>query len=45
MNCVKGLGKGMMDDLRTVTDLGIFEESCETRTRTKCLEYDKFVMD
>ena len=45
MNCAEGLGRGMMDDLRTMTDLGISEASCETRTGMKCLEYDKFVMD
>jgi len=34
-----------MDDLRAMADLGICDESCETRTGMKCLEYDRSVVD
>ena len=45
MSCIEELGRGMMADLRTMTDLGICDESCETGTRMKCSEYDRLVGD
>jgi len=34
-----------MENLRAMADLSVWDESCGTRTRMKCLEYNRDVVD